>query len=84
MTLTNNNSLLDEKWFRSRNTNPKHDVKITIRKVTFLEDLRISLISIYLFIFDCFINNISANKAFNEYEKFKGIIDSGDVSLKNI
>ena len=43
-----------------------------------------SLISIYLFIFDCFINNISANKIFNEYEKFKGIIDAGDVSLKNI
>ena len=43
-----------------------------------------SLISIYFFIFDCFINNISANKAFIEYAKFKGIIDASDVSLKNI
>ena len=43
-----------------------------------------SLISIYFFIFDYFINNISANKAVNEYEKFKGIIYTGGVSLKNI
>jgi hypothetical protein len=84
MTLINNNSFLDKKCFRCRNTNPKHDVKIPIRKDIFLEEIRMSLISIYFFIFDCFINNISANKAFNEYEKFKGIIDAGDVSLKNI
>ena len=52
MTLINNNSFLDKKCFRCRNTYPKHDVKIPIRKDTFLEEIRMSLISIYFFIFD--------------------------------
>ena len=82
MKLINNNSFLDNKCFRCRN--PKHDVKFSIRKDTFLENIRMNLIAIYFFIYDCFINNISANKAYIEYEKFKEIIPSGDVSLKNI
>ena len=66
MTLINNNSFSDKKCFRCLNTNPKPDVKIPKRNDTFLKEIRMSLISIYFFIFDCFINNISANKAFNE------------------
>ena len=62
MTLFNNNSFLDKKYFRCRKTNPNHEVKIPIRKETFLIKVRMNLISIYYFIFDCFVNNISETK----------------------
>ena len=52
MILTNNNSYLDKKCFRCRKNTPKHDIKIPIRKDSFLENIRINLITIYFLIFD--------------------------------
>ena len=46
------NSYLDKKCFRCRKNTPKHDVKIPIRKDSFLENIRINLITIYFLIFD--------------------------------
>ena len=38
----------------------------------------------HFLIYDCFLYNLSANKAFIEYQKFKEIIEVGDYSLLNI
>ena len=84
MVLINNNSYLDRKCYRCRKNTPKHDIKYPIRKGTFLENIRIELVTIYFLIFDCFLNNYSANKTFIEFLKFKEIISVGDLSLQNI
>ena len=54
-------TFLDKICFRCIKTNPKHDIKMSIRKNTFLEDIRINLITSYFLIFYCFICNLSAN-----------------------
>ena len=38
----------------------------------------------YFLIFECFVNNISANKAFIKFKQFQEIIDVENVSLANI
>ena len=38
----------------------------------------------HFLIYDRFLYNLSANKAFIEYQKFKEIIEVGDYSLLNI
>ena len=74
MILTNNNSYLDKICFRFRKSTPKHEIKIPIRKGSFLENIPINLITFYFLIFDCFLSNYSANKTYIKFIKFKDII----------
>ena len=60
MKIVNEKTFLDKICFRCCKRTPKHDVKISIRKNTFLENLRINMITLYFLIFDCFLNNLSA------------------------
>ena len=71
MKSVNEKTFLDKVCFRCCKCSPKHDVKNSIRKNTFLENIRINMIALYFLIFDCFINNLSANKAFIEFKNFK-------------
>lgn len=84
MKIVNEKTFLDKICFRCIKRNPKHDVKISIRKNTFLEDIRINMISLFFLIFDCFINKLSANKAMIEFKNFQEQIDVDNVSISNI
>ena len=84
MNLVKENAFLDRQCFRCKKSNPKHDVKINIRKDTIFENIKINLISIYFIIYECLLNNLSANKAFIEFNEFKKHINVPDVSQKNI
>ena len=46
MKESNNKQYIDGICLRCQNTNPNHDIKISIRKDSFLENVRIDLISI--------------------------------------
>lgn len=70
MNLVSENTFLDKFCFRCCKRSPKHDVKYSIRKTTFLENIRINMITLYFLIFECFINKMSANKAYNEFKNF--------------
>ena len=84
MKITKDNAYIDKLCFRCKKNFPKHDEKKSIRSESFIENVRINLVAIYFLIIDCFIYNISANKAFIEYKKFNEIIDVGNLSLNNI
>ena len=81
MKINKDKSFIDKICFRCKKTNPKHDKKISIRKDSFIENIRIELIAVYFLLFDCFIFNLSANKSFIESQKFKEIIYLDGLSL---
>ena len=81
MKINKDKSFIDKICFRCKKTNPKHDKKISIRKDSFIENIRIELIAVYFLLFDCFIFNLSANKSFIESQKFKEIINLDGLSL---
>ena len=84
MKIVSEKTFLDKVCFRCCKLTPKHDVKISICKKTFLENIGINIITLYFLIFDCFINNLSANKAFIEFKNFQEQIPKHNVSLSNI
>ena len=84
MNITNENTFLDRICFRCKRTNPKHDTKVSIRKNSIFEDIKIDLISIYFIIYECIINNISSNKAKVEFNEFKKHIEVRETSIQNI
>jgi len=51
----NDKSFLDN----IRKASPKHDLKLSIRACSFIENIRINLIAVYFFLIDCFIINLS-------------------------
>jgi len=52
------NAFLDKVCFHCLKKSPKHDIKYSIRRNKFLEDIRINLITMYFLIFENFVNNI--------------------------
>ena len=80
MKIENNNSFLDKIMFRCRSKNPSHDIKINIRKDSIFENVRMSLVSIYFLIYECFINNKSIAKSYIEYQEFKNHINVDSIS----
>ena len=42
------------------------------------------MITLYFLIFDCFNNNLSANKTYNEFKSFQEHIPVDNISLSNI
>lgn len=79
-----NNSFIDKICFRCRKKNPYHDIKINIRKDSIFENVRMSLISIYFLIYECFITYKSISKATQEHQEFIKHIDVESVSQQNI
>ena len=84
MKIINDKSFLDNICFRCRKTNPKHDLKLSIRTGSFIENVRINLIAVYFLLINCFIFNLSSNKAAIEYNKLKEELNIGNVSIQNI
>ena len=82
--ILNNKSFLDKICFQCRKANPKHDLKLYIRTGSFIENVRINLIAVYFLLVDCFIINLSSNKALIEYIKLKEELNIGIVSIQNI
>ena len=81
MKINKDKSFIDKICFGCKKTNPKHDKKISIRKDSFIENIRIELIAVYFLLFKCFIFNLSTNKSFIESQKFKEIINLDGLSL---
>ena len=77
-------TFLDRECFRCKKSNPSHDIKINLRKNSIFEEIKMNLISIFFIIYECFLNNISANKAKLEFSEFKKHIDVPDISKNNI
>ena len=84
MKESNNKQYIDGICLTCRNTNPKHDIKISIIQDTFLEIVRIDLISIDFLLFECFLKQFNANKAFIEYKEFTKYIKVINLSYANI
>lgn len=67
MDIVDNTQYIDNKCYRCRSSQIKHDVKISIRKWCFIKELRLNIISIDFLIYDFFLKKISVKKAFIEH-----------------
>ena len=74
MKEANDKSFTDGKYFHCKKNFPKHDIKYSIRKSSIFENIKMNLIAIYFFIYECFIINLSSNKSYIEYTKFNEYI----------
>lgn len=84
MKIIKDKSFLDNICFRCRKSTPKHDYKLSIRTGSFIENIRMNLVTIYFLLFDCFIINLISNKAAIEYNKLNEELKIGNVSIQNI
>ena len=84
MKIIKDKSFLDNICFRCRKSTPKHDYKLSIRTGSFIENIRMNLVTIYFLLVDCFIINLSSNKAGVEYNKLNEELKIGNVSIQNI
>ena len=84
MIESNNKDYIDGICLRCLKNNPKHDIKKSIRTESFLEVIKIDLISIYVLLYDCFIYNKSVNKSYIDYIEFTKHINCNKISEKNL
>ena len=84
MNIVNNKQYIDNICFRCRSYTNKHDIKISIRHKSFLEDILINLISLYFLIYNCFLKKISANKAVIEHTAFATTMKLDNLSYQHI
>lgn len=82
--IVNDKSFLDNICFRCRKSTPKPYFKLSIRTGSFIENIRINLITINFLLVDCSIINLSSNKAAIEYNKLNEELNIGNVSIQNI
>ena len=73
-------SYIDKYCWRCRSNGPKHDIKINIRIGSFFESMRVPLNALYYLIYNCFLNQFSINRAYNEMVNFSNILETGTIS----
>ena len=61
MQVSKSKDYIDGICLRCRKQNPKHDIKISIRKDSFIEKVRIDIITIYFLLYECYLFNKSIN-----------------------
>ena len=84
MKLEKNNLYIDKYCWRCRAFNPKYDIRINLRAESFYEGMRIPLNGLYYLIYNCFINQYTINRSYNEMEKFTNLMKMQKVSKKLI
>ena len=84
MVMVNDNSTIDKKIFRCRGNNPKHDIKINIRKNSIYEEFQIPLFILYYLTLECFIFNKGVNKSLIEIDEICKKINKPSTSNKTI
>ena len=82
MKLEKNNLYIDKYCWRCRAFNPKYDIRINLRAESFYEGMRIPLNGLYYLINNCFINQYTINRSYNEMEKFTNLMKMQKVSKK--
>ena len=82
MKLEKNNLYIDKYCWRCRAFNPKYDIRINLRAESFYEGMRIPLNGLYYLIYNCFINQYTINRSYNEMEKFTNLMKMQKVSKK--
>ena len=71
---------IDKYCWRCRSNGPKHDIKINIKIGSFFESMRVPLNALYYLIYNCFLNQFSINRAYNEMVNFSNILETGTIS----
>ncbi len=85
MTYYPNKNYMDRYIWRCIKTNANnHDIKVNIRKYSFIENIRADLRMIYFIIFYNFALNNSVYKAFTNAKEFAKDINIPTISRKNI
>ena len=84
MVMVNDNSAIDKKIFRCRGNNPKHDIKINIRKNSIYEEFQIPLFILYYLTLECFPFNKGVNKSLIEIDEICKKINKPSTTNKTI
>ena len=64
MTLQKNKQYIERFCFRCRSKAPVHDIKVNLRNNSIFDEIKIPINVIYNLIFNCFIKNMSIQKAY--------------------
>ena len=84
MQVSKSKDYIDGIYLRCRKQNPKHDIKISIRKDSFIEKVRIDIVTIYFLLYECYLFNKSINNTYIEYDEFIKHINVKKITEKNI
>lgn len=84
MRLASDKASIDNKVWRCRSKNPKHDVKISIPVNSIFEGVKVKLNILYFLIFNCFTYNKSINKSYNDVKDLSQHLNESGMILNTI
>ena len=74
-------SYIDKYCWRCRSNGSLHDMKINIRAESLFDGIRIQLNALYYLIYNCFLNQYSINKTYNEMLNFTKLLGIVNINM---